>query len=238
MAHKGGELVYLEGMSSNRTQDMTGEIMTATIATKAPKASKAEALSTITKALESAHEIIKAETGAPRATLLVTRDLKGRKGHFTPFTPWNNGGESFNEIAFNLEHFTTPEELLSTLLHEVAHSLNHANGIEDCSSNQYHNAKFKTQAEALGLKTIEIKGKGHAATELTELGAKRWKKALAILAGAFDLVALGGESAKKKGRNTNLIKAMCDCENVIRLSRTVLEIGVTCNQCDEIFKEA
>jgi hypothetical protein len=53
--------------------------MTATQA-KTSKATKAEALSTITKALESAHEIIKAETGAPRATLLVTRDLKGRKG--------------------------------------------------------------------------------------------------------------------------------------------------------------
>jgi hypothetical protein len=211
--------------------------MTQATQAKTGKASKEEALSTITRALESAHEIIKAETGAPRATLLVTRDLKGRKGHFTPFTPWNNGGESFNEIAFNLEHFTTPEELLSTLLHEVAHSLNHANGIEDCSSNQYHNAKFKTQAEALGLKTEKTK-KGYSATILTELGAKRWKKALTILANAFDLVALGGESAKPKGRNTNLIKAMCDCENVIRLSRTVLEIGVTCNQCEEIFKEA
>lgn len=212
--------------------------MNTSTAIKTGKASKAEALSTITKALESAHEIIKAETGAPRATLLVTRDLKGRRGHFTPFTPWNNGGESFNEIAFNLEHFTSAEDLLSTLLHEVAHSLNHMNNITDCSANQYHNGKFKTQAEALGLKTHEIKGKGYASTTLTELGAKRWKKALTILANAFDLVALGGESAKPKGRNTNLIKAVCDCENVIRLSRTVLEIGVTCNQCEEIYKEA
>lgn len=211
--------------------------MTTATATKAGKATKAEALSTITKALEQAHEIIKAETGAPRATLLVTRDLKGRKGHFTPSTPWTNGEESFNEIAFNLEHFTTPEELLSTLLHEVAHSLNHANGIEDCSSNQYHNAKFKAQAEALGLKTEKTK-KGYSATTLTDFGAKRWAKALKILAGAFDLVALGGAQAKPKGRNTNLIKATCDCENVIRLSRTVLEIGVTCNACEEIFKEA
>ena len=113
-----------------------------------------------------------------------------------------------------------------------------SSSIEDCSSNQYHNAKFKAQAEALGLKTIEIKGKGHAATELTELGAKRWKKALTILTNAFDITALGGEQAKKKGRNTNLIKAMCECENVIRLSRGVLESGVTCNQCEEIFKEA
>lgn len=212
--------------------------MTATTATKAGKATKAEALSTITKALENAHEIIKAETGAPRATILVTRDLKGKKGHFTPSTPWTNGEESFNEIAFNLEHFTTPEELLSTLIHEVAHSLNHANGIQDCSANQYHNGKFKAQAEALGLKTIEIKGKGHAATELTEFGAKRWAKALKVLSNAFDLVALGGEQAKKKGRNTNLIKATCECENVIRLSRGVLEIGVTCNACESIFTEA
>ena len=212
--------------------------MTASTALKTGKATKAEALSTLTKALEQAHEIIKEETGAPRATLLVTRDLKGRKGHFTPFTPWKAGEESFSEIAFNLEHFTTPEELLSTLLHEVAHSINHMNGVSDCSANQYHNAKFKTQAEALGLETHEIKGKGHASTSLTELGAKRWKKALTILTNAFDLTAIGAESAKPKGRNTNLIKATCQCENVIRLSRTVLEIGVTCNSCEEVYSEA
>jgi hypothetical protein len=217
----------------NREQEK--RIMNTSTATKAPKASKAEALSTITKALESAHEIIKAETGAPRATLLVTRDLKGRKGHFTPFTPWNNGGESFNEIAFNLEHFTTPEELLSTLLHEVAHSLNHMNNITDVSANQYHNAKFKTQAEALGLKTDKDKKGSTITTGLTELGLKRWKKALTILANAFDLVALGGESAKKKGRNTNLIKAQCRCEHIIRASRSVIESGVRCDVCKHQF---
>jgi hypothetical protein len=213
--------------------------MTQAQATKATsKATKAEALSTLTKALEQAHEIIKTETGAPRATLLVTRDLKGRRGHFTPFTPWQNGGESFNEIAFNLEHFTSPEDLFSTLLHEVAHSLNHANGIEDCSSNQYHNAKFKTQAEALGLKTEKTK-KGYSSTSLTEFGAKRWAKALKIVATAYDLTALGGESAKPKGRNTNLIKAECtDCGNVIRLSRTVIESGVMCMPCETQFTEA
>ena len=210
--------------------------MTATTSTKATgKATKAEALSTLTKALEQAHELIKTETGAPRATLLVTRDLKGRKGHFTPYTPWQNGAESFNEIAFNLEHFTTGEELLSTLLHEVAHSMNHMNGIEDCSSNQYHNAKFKSQAEALGLKTEEIKGKGHASTSLTEFGAKRWSKALGILTKALELTATGEGSAKPKGRNTNLLKATCGCEQVIRASRGVIEAGVICALCQTAF---
>jgi hypothetical protein len=218
---------------------MTGETeMKSALKTQA-KTGKTEALSTLTKALEMAHEIIKEETGAPRVTILVTRDLKGRKGHFTHFQPWHANGEAFNEIAFNLEHFTNAKELLSTLIHEVAHSLNYANGIQDTSANQYHNAKFKAQAEALGLKTIEIKGKGHASTELTEFGAKRWKKALTILEKALELTALSNEgNAKPKGRNTNLIKAMCECENVIRLSRGVLESGVTCNQCEEMFKEA
>ena len=201
---------------------------------------KVENLSTLTMALEKAHQIIKEETGAPSVTILVTRNLKGRKGHFTPFTPWStNEGQSFNEIAFNLEHFATSEQLLSTLLHEVAHSLNFKNDIKDCSANQYHNAKFKSQAEALGLKTIEVKGKGHASTELTEFGAKRWAKALKILTDALALTATGEGSQKPKGRNTNLIKAECgDCGNVIRLSRSVLESGVICKACKVEFTEA
>jgi hypothetical protein len=204
-------------------------------ANKANKANKAEALSTLTKALEQAHEIIKTETGAPRATLLVTRDLKGRRGHFTPFTPWRTEDEVFNEIAFNLETFSSAQDLFSTLLHEVAHSLNHKNGVSDCSSNQYHNKHFKTQAEALGLKTEKGK-KGYAQTSLTEFGAKRWAKALKIVATAYDLTALSGESAKPKGRNTNLLRAECGCGQTIRASRGVINNGITCNQCDTTFE--
>ena len=199
----------------------------------ASKASKAEALSTLTIALEKAHDIIKAETGAPRVTILVTRDLKGRKGHFTHYTPWQNNGESFNEIAFNLEHFDSAESLLSTLLHEMAHSLNFANGISDCSANQYHNGKFKSQAEELGLKTEKGK-KGYAQTSLTEFGAKRWAKALKILAQALELTALSNEGASKpKGRNTNLLKAVCQCDEpkTIRASRGVIDSGIRCDEC-------
>lgn len=209
-------------------------------AKKVNQNAKVENLSTLTVALEKAHQLIKEETGAPSVTILVTRNLKGRKGHFTPFTPWSsNEGQSFNEIAFNLEHFSTGEELLSTLLHEVAHSLNFKNGITDCSANQYHNGKFKSQAEALGLKTLEVKGKGHASTELTEFGAKRWSKALKIISDALALTATGEGAEKPKGRNTNLIKAECgDCGNVIRLSRSVLESGVICKACKVEFIEA
>lgn len=194
---------------------------------------KNESLSIITTALEQAHEIIKTETGAPRATILVTRALKGAHAHFTPFTPWASGEETFNEIAFNAESFALgAEHVLGSLLHEVAHSMNHQKGISDCSSNQYHNGHFAKMAQSLGLDTFEIKGKGQAQTKLSDAGVLRWSIALAVIEQALKLTALKGGSAKPKGRNTNLIKAQCPCENTIRASKGVLDGGIRCDQCD------
>ena len=211
--------------------------MTQAQATKAAKANKTEALSTITKALEQAHEIIKTETGAPRATILVTRDMKGKLAHFTHYQPWEVNGEGFNEIAFTAEMFAKGGEfVLGVLLHEVAHSMNYAEGIKDCSANQYHNAKFKSRAESLGLKTVEVKGKGHAWTEITEFGIKRFAKALKIIETALEISAISMDKAKPKGRNTNLLKAECGCGQVIRASRGVIDSGVTCTQCNTTFE--
>ena len=73
-------------------------------AKKVNQSAKVENLSTLTVALEKAHQLIKDETGAPSVTILVTRNLKDRKGHFTTWSPWSTSdGQSFNEMAFNLE---------------------------------------------------------------------------------------------------------------------------------------
>jgi hypothetical protein len=194
---------------------------------------KSESLSIITTALEQAHEIIKNETGAPRATILVTRALKGAHAHFTHFTPWESEGVKFNEIALNAESFSLgAEHVLDSLLHEVAHSINFSNGVKDCSSNQYHNAHFARVAQSLGLKTEEIKGQGHAKTTLSDEAILRWSIPLAIIEQALKITALKGDNNKPKGRNTNLIKAQCPCENTIRASKGVLEGGIRCDQCD------
>ena len=194
---------------------------------------KVESLSIITTALEQAHEIIKEETGAPRATILVTRALKGAHAHFTHFTPWESEGVKFNEIALNAESFSLgAEHVLDSLLHEVAHSMNHANGVKDCSANQYHNQHFVKMAQSLGLETSEIKGKGHASTKLSDEATLRWSVPLAIIEQALKITALKGGSDKPKGRNTNLIKAQCPCENTIRASKGVLDGGVRCDSCD------
>jgi hypothetical protein len=201
------------------------------------KATKAESLSTITKAMEQAHQIIKAETGAMPATILITRNLKNARAHFTTWTPWTNETEQFHEIALNAEIFAEgARSVLGSLLHEVAHSLNHQNGIKDCSSNQYHNNNFKMTAEAIGLKTSEVKGKGFARTELTDEGMTRWAKAFSVIDCALKLSAIGESKAKPKGRNTNLLKAECGCGQTIRASRAVINSGVSCNQCETTFE--
>jgi predicted SprT family Zn-dependent metalloprotease len=201
------------------------------------KATSKETLSTITKAMEQAHQIIKAETGAMPATILITRNLKNARAHFTTWTPWTNETEQFHEIALNAEIFAEgAKSVLGSLLHEVAHSLNHQNGIKDCSSNQYHNNNFKMTAEAIGLKTSEVKGKGFARTELTDEGMTRWAKAFSVIDCALKLSAIGESKAKPKGRNTNLLKAECGCGQTIRASRAVINSGVSCNQCETTFE--
>lgn len=199
-----------------------------------------ETLSTITKAMEKAHAIIKEETGAMPATILITRNLKNARAHFTTWTPWTTEADKFHEIALNAEIFAEgARSVLGSLLHEVAHSLNHQNGIKDCSANQYHNKNFKLTAEAIGLETVEVKGKGYASTKLTDEGLKRWSKAFSVIDCALKISAIGESKAKPKGRNTNLIKAECaDCGNIIRLSQTVLDSGVMCMPCETQYQEA
>ena len=201
------------------------------------KATNKETLSTITKAMEQAHQIIKAETGAMSATILITRNLKNARAHFTTWTPWTTEADKFHEIALNAEIFAEgARSVLGSLLHEVDHSLNHQNGIKDCSSNQYHNKNFKLTAEAIGLETIEVKGKGYASTKLTDEGMTRWAKAFSVIDCALKLSAIGESKAKPKGRNTNLLKAECGCGQTIRASRTVIDSGVSCNQCETNFE--
>jgi hypothetical protein len=198
---------------------------------------KTESLSPIQNALEKAHEIIKKETDAPRATITIARNTKGKKAHFTHYKPWKSGEESFNEIMFNADFFKNGAEgVLATLLHEVAHSLNYKNGISDCTNEQYHNQKFAKVAEELGLKTEKVKRFGFALTTLTEAGIVRWNEALNLIAEALKITAIQESESAPKGRNKNLLVASCECGEKIRLSLKTLErCAPICRDCESNF---
>jgi hypothetical protein len=204
------------------------------------QAPKLESLSVITKALEDAHEIIRRDVDAPRATILVSRDTKSTMGHFTPWTPWVNETEKFHEIMISASYFERgARAILGTLLHETAHSIDNKNGIQGVTGEGYHNQKFKKTAESLGLTITKAERIGFSKTDVSDDCAERWIDALIIIENALALTASqAGAGAKPKGRNKNLLVAECECGEKIRLSLKTLEkCAPSCGECETEFKK-
>lgn len=203
------------------------------------KEEKAENLSPILKALEEAHDLIREATDSPKATIVITRNTKGKLAHWTNYTAWKAGEESFNEILFNAEFFHEgAEKVLSVLLHEVAHSINFKHGEQGCTAEQYHNKVFAKRASELGLKPEKMGRFGLANTPLTPEGLARWQKAHDIIKEALAISALKESSTKSKGRNKNLGVATCpNCGEKIRLSRKAFEnCQPICGTCSVSFR--
>ena len=202
-------------------------------------ATRTENLSGIVTALEEAHASIREKTGAPRATILVTRKTGRTMGHFTHAKIWKAGEEQFHEIMVSANYFERgARAVLGTLLHETAHSLDLQAGIQGVTGDGYHNKKFKATAEALGLTITQAKGIGYSVTEVGDECANRWADELALIENAMALMADSeAGQAGKKGRNKNLQSARCGCGGVIRLSATVLEkCAPKCDNCGEYFR--
>lgn len=201
---------------------------------------KSENLSIVTGALEEVYSSIREKTGAPKATIVIGR-AKGKHGHFTPYTPWQSGEEQFHEIFLTAESFNRGAvATLGTLLHEASHAINNKAGIKDASREGYHNKEFKKTAEALGLEIENAGGNiGWSKTIVPMECCERWAEELEKIEHALSLVALSGEEGKPKGRNKNLIVAMCECENKIRLSQQVLDASrPMCQECETEFVKA
>jgi hypothetical protein len=199
---------------------------------------KTENLSGIVSALEQAHAMIQEKTGAPRATILVTRKTGRTMGHFTHAKLWKAGDEAFHEIMISANYFERGSRaVLGTLLHEVAHSLDLQAGIQGVTGDGYHNKKFKDTAEALGLTITQAKGIGWSVTEVSDACAERWAEALALIENALALMADSEQAKKTGGRNKNLKSARCGCGGVIRLSASVLEkCAPMCQDCGQEFR--
>lgn len=96
-----------------------------------------------------------------------------------------DSADGIHEINISPEYLDRdPDQILETLLHEMAHMRNRCDDIADCNKAQYHNKHFKTAAEFLGL---EVEKKGYRGYAWTSLGPDA--KA-AIDAIEFDLTPL------------------------------------------------
>jgi hypothetical protein len=215
---------------------------------------KTATLAPIVGALSEAYATIQQREGLPPAVVIVKRDPRAW-GHFTPSKLWSaKDGEKLHEIMISGENLARgARAVLGTLLHEGAHAKNHAEDVRGTDTNGRHNKKFKAQAEAFGLTITENKN-GWSETEVSDQCAERWADVLDLIEQGITIYAQGMATVKTKGtsggteggeeggedtpkpRNKNNLKATCKCENIIRLSQKVLEIGVTCKKCGEDYK--
>jgi len=193
-------------------------------------------------------EIVRLKTGVtlPNVIIVIDRDTTSKNGsvkygHITTAPAWaTDSGEGFHEIVLTGEGLRRGgRETAGTLLHEMAHAVNIAKGVQDCDkSNGRHNKHFKTTAEGVfGLTITEDGARGWSHTEVTDECAETWGDMITRLDRAISLVACVLKTGdKEKKRNKNLLKATCECGKVIRASRKVLaECEPLCKLCDTIF---
>jgi len=130
--------------------------------------------------------------------------------------------------------------VLGTLLHEAAHALSAARGVQDTSrQGRYHNKKFKVHAEELGITTGHDPRIGWSITSLPDSTADSYAAQLAALQAAITLWRHDEHTTGTSGgtrRSTNLIAACCPCGRSVRIAASTLaEAPVTCGACDGTF---
>ena len=132
-----------------------------------------------------------------------------------------------------------PIDVLGTLLHEAAHGLAHARKIGDTSrQGRYHNRRYATLAQELGLDVGHVQPIGWSATSVPDPTATRYGEVLAELAAALVLWRRTEQASPAgPGRSRNPLACSCGCGRRIRVARSVLELApIFCGACAQPFQ--
>lgn len=181
----------------------------------------------------------------PPSAIVVTIQTRGREKNAVGWfwaDRWSKKTVGSKEETV-LHEINLSAELVSThdmgelILHELAHAENNHNKIEDCTDNGRHNKKFKSQAEALGLKVNEKSHPkvGFGVTELAEPGTK-FLEAIKFDKALFAAHRLEPHKRGKVG--SRLIKLECSCGWVARASQKCIDMGLPTCCCGEEFEVA
>jgi hypothetical protein len=126
----------------------------------------------------------------PLPVITIQSGPQNALGWFAWSTWETRDGAILNEINFVPEHmFRDVFDIAETMVHELVHLANYAEGIKDCSSNQYHNRNFRDRALTVDLTCERIGARGWAKTGLTPKLRARIA-ALQPDSSAFDLFRL------------------------------------------------
>jgi hypothetical protein len=202
------------------------------------------AASLLVAALEHTWQSIRSRhPQVPEAVLVVASGAEGKRlnlGHFAPHR-WQVNGSDRHEVLVGGEGLQRgPLEVLGTLLHEAAHGLAQARGIQDTSrQGRYHNRRYATLAHELGLEVASIQPIGWSATTVPEQTAAAFAGQLEELAAALVLWRRQEHRSGPGTRSRNLLAATCGCGRRIRVAKTTLaQAPILCAACEQPFDTA
>ena len=200
--------------------------------------------SLLVAALEHAWQTIRQRhPDVPDAVLVVASGSEGKRlnwGHFAPHR-WQVAGADRHEVLIGGEGLHRgPLEVLGTLLHEAAHGLAQARGVQDTSrQGRYHNRRYAVLARELGLEVATVKPIGWSATTVPEATAAGYTSQLEELAAALVLWRRQEHRIGTGTRSRNLLAAACGCGRRIRVAKaTLAEAPILCGACQQPFQPA
>jgi len=179
----------------------------------------------------------------PDAVLVVASGSEGKRlnlGHFAPHR-WQVNGTDRHEVLVGGEGLQRgPLEVLGTLLHEAAHGLACARGVQDTSrQGRYHNRRYAHLAGELGLDVASVKPIGWSATTVPETTAAGYAGQLEELQAALVLWRRQEHRIGTGTRSRNLLACTCPCGRRLRVAKaTLAEAPILCGACEHPFEPA
>jgi hypothetical protein len=171
---------------------------------------------------------------------------------------WLADGEVHGEVLLAGEALHLPaEHVFEVLLHEAAHGLNAARGVQDASrGGRYHNGRFKATAETVGLEVTLMPPHGWARTSLAPETTERYRDAIGRLGEAMRIARTidrglevgagdgrdhegrtGSRDGKDEPERSGVRPAICGCGRRLRMAPSVLAAGpVLCGLCGREFE--
>jgi hypothetical protein len=159
-------------------------------------------------------------------------------GHFAPGR-WQVNGTGHHEVLVGAEGLARgATDVLATLLHEAAHGLANARGIQDTSrQGRRHNRRYAQLAAELGLDVGRDPRIGWSLTTLPQPTAQRYAAVLDKLRAALVLWRYLDTLAGRTTTSRNLLACTCPCQRRIRVARaTLAEAPITCGACNGTFE--
>jgi len=199
--------------------------------------------SAVVAALEDAWTTIRGHhADVPQVVIILGAGSEARRGlfkwgHFAA-ARWHVAGANRPEVLVSGEGLRRgAHDVLATLMHEAAHGMANTRKIQDTSrQGRWHNRRFATLAEELGLKVTQDQGTGWSQTHLTEQLAERYADQLTGLSSALQLWRHAELQLGTPTGSRNLLPCSCACGRKLRVAKSTLEQApIICGACQEPF---